>query len=56
MCVYGPHFPLRCQGVYMVLTLPSYVYVCIWSSVCLEMCMFYIRWVQGLSHDGKHGA
>ena len=39
MCAYGLHFAYIHQCVYMVFTLPSDVYVCIRSSICLEMCM-----------------
>ena len=39
MYVYGPHFTLRCECMYIVLTLPRDVNVCIWSSLYLEMCM-----------------
>ena len=39
MCVYGPHFALRCECVYMVLTLHSDVNVYIWSSLYLQLCM-----------------
>ena len=39
MCVYGPHFAVKCQCVYMVLTFPGDVNVCICSSLYLQMCM-----------------
>ena len=40
MCVYDLHFAYILQCVYMVFTLPSDVYVCIWSSLYLEMRMY----------------
>ena len=40
MCVYGPHFTLRSVCMYMVLTTLSEVYVCIWSSLYFEKCMY----------------
>ena len=40
MYIYGPHFTLRCECKYMVLTLHCDVNVCIWSSLYLEMCMY----------------
>ena len=39
MSVYDPQFTINCECVYMVLTLPSDVYVFIWSSLYVEMCM-----------------
>ena len=38
--VYGPHFTLRCVCMYMVITIPCVVNVCIWTSLYFEMCMY----------------